>query len=272
MKTIVVATDFSVEAENALVYAAKMAAEHSYRLVLFSLYNISIHALNARLSDDTIQMLIEAKNKELDMLKVNVKATYAVEVETHLASGDFYEEVKYCIGQYGADLLVMGMAEKSVEQDLMGNTTTTAIHHLNTPILAIPEGARYKGIYHMMFACDIVKGVQKSVFEKVHAFASDFAAIVEVFHVSNKIEELQKAAPPTAMIDDELKDITHYYKNIESKKILEAIREEMASTKTDVLIMVPYKYGFWKSLVHRSKTRMMASGSHVPLLSLPVEV
>ncbi|MGS2761281.1 universal stress protein [Sinomicrobium sp. M5D2P9] len=270
MKTIVVATDFSDEAENALLYAAKMAAEYQYKLVLFTLYNISIHALNARLSDESIEILIAKKNRDLEAVKERIRATYGIDADIHLASGDFYVEVEYCIGQCQAEMLIMGMARKSVEQDLMGNTTTTAINELSIPILAIPIGARYKGIYHILFACDIMKGVHKSILEKVHAFASGFGAIVEVFHVSNKIEELQEKASKTEMVDHELKDITHYYKSVESKKILETIKQEMAATKTDMLIMVPYKYGFWKSLIHRSKTRMMASGSDVPLLSLPV--
>ncbi|MGS2739551.1 universal stress protein [Sinomicrobium sp. M5D2P17] len=270
MKTIVVATDFSDEAENALLYAAKMATEYQYKLVLFTLYNISIHALNARLSDESIEILIAKKNKDLEAVKESISATYGIDTDIHLASGDFYVEVEYCIGHCQADMLVMGMARKSVEQDLMGNTTTTAINELSVPILAIPIGARYKGIYHILFACDIMKGVDKNIFEKVHTFASGFGAIVEVFYVNNKIEELQEKASNTEMMDNELKDIIHYYKNVESKKILEAIKAEMMATKTDILIMVPYKYGFWKSLIHRSKTRMMASGSDVPLLSLPV--
>jgi hypothetical protein len=34
--------------------------------------------------------------------------------------------------------------------------------------------------------------------------------------------------------------------------------------------MMPNKYGFWGSLIHRSKTRIMASGSEIPLMSLPL--
>ncbi|HBI90470.1 MAG TPA: universal stress protein, partial [Sphingobacterium sp.] len=30
------------------------------------------------------------------------------------------------------------------------------------------------------------------------------------------------------------------------------------------------KYGFWSSLTHRSKTRMMASGLDVPLLTISI--
>jgi ribosomal protein L30E len=52
MKTIIVCTDFSQEAENAVHYAASMAKENQYNIILFNLQSISIHALNAQASAD----------------------------------------------------------------------------------------------------------------------------------------------------------------------------------------------------------------------------
>ncbi len=45
-------TDFSQEAENAVHYAASMAKENQYNMILFNLQSISIHALNAQASAD----------------------------------------------------------------------------------------------------------------------------------------------------------------------------------------------------------------------------
>ncbi len=50
MKKVIVATDFSSEAENALHYACGAAAEAGYELILFSLHTLSIHAQHAILS------------------------------------------------------------------------------------------------------------------------------------------------------------------------------------------------------------------------------
>lgn len=52
MKTIIVCTDFSHEAENATHYAASMAKENKYRIILFNLQTVSVHALNAQASAD----------------------------------------------------------------------------------------------------------------------------------------------------------------------------------------------------------------------------
>ncbi|MNR37414.1 hypothetical protein D3C85_1554260 [compost metagenome] len=66
------------------------------------------------------------------------------------------------------------------------------------------------------------------------------------------------------------KDVIYYYRNIESTEVIKAIKQEVLDTSTDLLVMVPQKHGFWDSLMHRSKTRAMASGNNIPLLSIPM--
>ncbi len=71
-------------------------------------------------------------------------------------------------------------------------------------------------------------------------------------------------------MDSGLAGISHYYKNVLSDNVITAIKDEIDNTQADLLVMVPHKYGFWESVIHRSKTSIMASGNNIPLLSIPV--
>lgn len=270
MKKIIIATDFSAEAENAMLYAAAAALEQGYEMILFTLHNISIHALNARLSSGSIDELLAKKQEHLDNIALTLSSAFGISITPHFATGDLYEELNRCIETHHADLVVVGMARKTIEQELLGNTTTKALYRLKSPVLAIPLSAKYSGIKRILFACDIVRGVHGKVLDNVKHFSQDFGATVEVFHVCNKVEELSKKNENLEQIQQGLNEISYQYKNVQSTQIIKAIKEEMESIKADLLIMVPYRYGFWDSLVHRSKTRMMASGSNTPLLSLPL--
>lgn len=73
-------------------------------------------------------------------------------------------------------------------------------------------------------------------------------------------------------MDNGLEGISHYYKNVLSDNVVAAIKEEIVNTQADTLVMVPHKYGFWESVIHRIKTSIMASGSNIPLLSIPVDI
>lgn len=273
MKRIIIATDFSVEAENAMHYAAAAAAERNYEVILFTLQNISIHALNARISAEGLDQLIKRYQEKLNQVAAKLASEYGIIVKPYFAMGDFYEELPKCFEAHDADIVVFGMAQKSFEQDLLGNTTTQSLHRLTFPIMAIPLSLQYQGIKNILFACDMVRGVHKKVLEKVKSFSQDFGANVEVFHVSDKVAELkQEKVSDTHLeeIQQEFSGISYQYKNVQSNEIINAIYEEMEAIKADLLIMVPYRYGFWASLVHKSKTRVMASSSSIPLLSLPI--
>lgn len=271
MKTIIVATDFSAEAENAAEYAAQAGGHIGAHLILFHLYRVSVHAVNARLTPSALDEMAAVNKERLQERAKELAGTGRVRVTTHWASGDFHEEVSAAIRLHNADLLVMGMAGKSLEQDLLGNTTTSAIHRLKFPILAIPAGAKFRGISKILFACDMVRGVQKKILEEVKRVAVDFGGEVEVFHVNERAGQLAvqgAAAQVPDSFGEGLEGVSYYYRNVQSNAVIAAIQQEVKRIGADLLIMVPYRYGFWGSLVHRSKTRIMASGSEIPLLSL----
>lgn len=269
MKTIIVATDFSAEADNAMTYAAAAAAEKGYKIVLYNLYNTSIHSMNARVSSNEIDQIFEWRRNKHKEIANMISDIYGIETDVYFASGNFYDELLNCIQLHNADLVVMGMAEKSLEQDLLGNTTTEVIDQLQFPILSVPLNASYNGIKHILFACDITRGIHGEVLERVHDVANDFGATVEVFHVGEKVEEIFRKQE-LGKVDEALADVEHYYKRVHSSEVVKAIEMEVVASKTDLLVMVPYRHGFWQNLLHKSKTRVMASGNGAPLLSLPL--
>ncbi|VTP91708.1 universal stress protein [Sphingobacterium daejeonense] len=273
MKTIIVAMDYSIEAKNAMNYAAAAAAEQNFDLVLFNLYHVSIHALNARVPAASFYEMYRDEKDKLARTASQLASAYGIEVSTYIATGEMIAELQKCYEIHHGELIVMGMREKSLEQDLMGNTTTAAIHHLKFPVIAIPATVKYHGIKKVLFACDLARGVHSKVLEQVKELASNLNSEVEVFHVNSVINTLttnDKVSKHAQEVDNALNGIQYYYKNVESDEIIGSINREIKEYGADLLIMVPYRYGFWGSLVHRSKTRIMASGNNIPLLSIPL--
>lgn len=271
MKTILSAVDFSTSSDNATVYALNAAKAIGARVILFHLHTLSVHAANARLAPSAIRDAIDRNRMQLENKAQKLSEYHGVEVIAEWATGDFYTELKRIIEDREVELVVMGMAKKSVEQDLLGNTTTLAINQLKFPVLAIPDEVEFKGIHKIVFACDIVRGIHAQILERVRKVALSFGAEVEIFHVNSKLKTIEDQVsdlPPE--FGDGLSGINYSYKNVSSNAVLRAIRDEVIESGAELLIMVPYKYGFWGSMVHTSKTRIMASGSSIPLLSIPI--
>ncbi|WP_454047930.1 universal stress protein [Chryseobacterium sp. Marseille-Q8038] len=273
MKTIIVCTDFSHEAENATHYAASMAKENKYRIILFNLQTVSVHALNAQASADFFYTQTLKNQKKLEDKAIELNSLYGIEAAHHLASGNFIEELENCIQLHECDFIVMGMAEKTLEQRILGNSVTRAIHRIKRPILIVPAHIEYTGIRKILFAYDTHKNMTWSAMNDIYYFINEFNAEVEVFNVSERLEGFAEVIHDIDLNSGyDLDDIKYSFKMIQSIEVIKAIEEEIRLTSPDLLTMVPYKYNLVESLFHRSKTAIMAYKNKIPLLSIPLNI
>src|SRR5690606_6574373 len=135
MKTIIVATDFSKEAENALLYAAGAAKQLKSKVIIFNSYTVPRHAVNSLFPASGFLELIEYNNNILKQKALELAKEFSIEVGYESSLMDVNEELEVLIKKYDADLVIMGMAPKSLNQDLFGNTTTSAITKFKFPVL-----------------------------------------------------------------------------------------------------------------------------------------
>ncbi|HUH33624.1 MAG TPA: universal stress protein [Daejeonella sp.] len=261
MKTLIVATDFSKEAENAIEYAGALAKQMHRKVILFNSFVIPIHATNSLLPASAFQEMISHNHEILRARALKLAESYSIEVGYESGLLDLNEGVEELIEKHNGSIVIMGMAAKSLDQDLFGNTTTSLMMKLRYPVLAVPVGSVFKGIDRILYACDELQ--DKTVLDKIRDIAVVLQAEIEIFHVGKHIARLVEQGAET------LKEVPHYYKNVESGKVIDEIETEVIKSNIDLLIMVPHKYGFLDSILHRSKTRVMASNNKVPLLSLP---
>lgn len=264
MKTIIISSDFSEEAINATEYAIKMGKTINAKIVIFNLHILSVHAVNSRLPYDAILAAVEQSKINIENHATKLSKEHNITVEPYFAMGDFHEQLENAINIFKADLVVMGMHEKTLEGDLLGSTTTGTIHKLRTPILAIPLHAKFNGIDKILYACDFNKGVKSEILEKIKRVTHEFNSELNVFYVNENLPDIKDAH----QILEPLEGVTYYYKSTQSDAVIDEIRNELLRFRPNILIMVPHNYGFWSSLIHKSKTRMMASGLDIPLLSI----
>ncbi|MGB7843149.1 MAG: universal stress protein [Salinimicrobium sp.] len=268
MKTIIVATDFSKEAENALEYTGALAKLSGSKVVIFNSYSLPLHTSNSVLPARSILKLEETNRLLLKERAENLGDKYGIKVEHQ--SGLFLvleDELERIFKKYNAELVVMGMASSSIEQDIFGNTTTSVILQLKYPVLAVPLKATFQKSKNILFACENIEKVKKKVKQNVKDLARQLEAQIEIFHVEGSLQHKKMAR--TEKVIPDFEDVDYSYKSKNADSVIKAIEEEIRSFDAGMLVMIPQERGFWGSLLHRSKTRMMASGLSIPLLSLP---
>lgn len=189
------------------------------------------------------------------------------------------EELPTLVDKYLADLVIIGMKGESLAHRLFGSTCTALIGQGKFPVLVVPEGARYKGIASILFACDhhYLSSAHRLLFLK--ELSREFNARVQLFHVEKASEPILasnisngRETSVKINLEQVLEEVPHAYRDMEEEDVIKGIERGIADYHTDMLVMVPRKTGFWNTLFHKSNTRKMAfMKERIPLLALPEE-
>ena len=270
--TIIAATNFSAIANNAVTYAAGLAKSANASLILFNSFQLDIHSANSHISAEAMQKQLDKASERLKTLGRDIAGAFNIEVSCFCSYSFLEDELSSLIELHNAELVVMGMAERSFEQELMGNSTTSVIKNLNTPVLAVPLNARFQNIKKILYACDTLSFSSIKRFSWLRSIVGNLGAEVEFFSVDAKLDDLKQEQDRlllSSTLEEEFQQVKYLYKTVKSNAVINEIKKEINIYNADILVMVPQKYGFWDSLVHKSKTRIMAAGLDIPLLSFP---
>lgn len=270
--TIIAATNFSAIANNAVTYAAGLAKSANASLILFNSFQLDIHSANSHISAEAMQKQLDKASERLKTLGRDIAGAFNIEVSCFCSYSFLEDELSSLIELHNAELVVMGMAERSFEQELMGNSTTSVIKNLNTPVLAVPLHARFQNIKKILYACDTLSFPSIKRFSWLRSIVGNLGAEVEFFSVDAKLDDLKQEQDRlllSSTLEEEFQQVKYLYKTVKSNAVINEIKKEINIYNADILVMVPQKYGFWDSLVHKSKTRIMAAGLDIPLLSFP---
>ena len=273
MKTILVATDYSNAATNALNYAAALARETEAKIILYNAFQLPVHAANTLLSATGVSELIDENKRRLRSLATSISRQFGIKVESISNISYVAEEIGFLVKKMNVDLVVMGMKGKETDSGFFGSVTTYVIGEASYPVLVVPEEAGYKGIEKILFACDYNCLHPENKLPILKELAVTYRAEVEVLHVNKVVEPVEAGSGSIVERSVELEEILdgihHIYRDVSDEHILNGIERGVREYGADLLVMVPHHTGFWNMIFNRSKTRKMALKTQVPLLSIP---
>ncbi len=276
MKTIIVATDYSRAATNALQYGAELARHTGARIILFNAtavpapiaYSSYLTALKPSLEE-----YISANKTRLTEIASTTKTTYGIEVEAVAGNSHLFEELNGLVQKYQADVVVMGMRGQSLKRDLLGSNTLSVIKKATFPILVVPIDATFKSIDKILYACDFNAQSLLNRLTLLKEWATTFKAKIEILHVEkDAVVAIGAPVKEYSMqheMEEVLKDVEHSYRFMKGYDVVSGIEKEVSAYKADLLVMMPDRVNYWDSVLNKSNTQRVVLKTHIPLLALP---
>ncbi|MEI8136500.1 MAG: universal stress protein [Bacteroidota bacterium] len=272
MKTILVPTDFSKVADNAINYATEIAKLTKAKLILFHAYHVPVVTTEVPIVMPSLDEL--EKDCMEGLLKISTRLhskLSTTNIECVVKCGFAVEEINQYASEIKADLVVMGMqGAGSLTERLIGSVTTSLLRESKCPVLAIVQKVKFKAIKKIVLACDYQE-MDKSALASLNEIASLYKSHIYVLNVANEAElcpPIPVAVKDFLRLEDTLENVDHTVHCIENENVVEGINEFVSEHHMDMVVMIPRKHSFLQNIFNEPNTKRMAFHANVPLLTL----
>lgn len=272
MKTILVPTDFSKCAENAVNYALEFADKFNLKVIIHNSTHLPTFAVEVpfeEISED--KLLAESKNNMNNYLKNKKITNKNLIVEDNVSFGFAVDNIISLAKENTASIIIMGTKGSSnLEGLLLGSIATSVIEKAPCPVLVIPVNAIFNDIKKIVFATDYHKNDVESI-NFLSTIAMKFNAEILVVHESSVTLTNNLERDLFEIFKNEVIQKVSY-KNISFKfiigydisKDLNLILEE---EHADLLAISTRKRNIFVKLFERSLTKLITHHTKIPVIA-----
>lgn len=186
MKRILVPTDFSEHAENALRVAAQIARKHDGEIVLLHMLELPGQSSDAIGQGSDIPELMFFKNKAIERVEDMMDFPFleGIEVSEVIQFEKAFDGIINISKKNNIDLIVMGSHGASGFQEMfIGSNTEKVVRSSEIPVLVIKKDEGDFSVRNFVFASDFADEIKGS-FAKVVELANNFDAHLNLLMVN----------------------------------------------------------------------------------------
>ncbi len=271
LKRVLLPTDFSKNAYNAISYALQLLKDENCHFILLNtLYNadyIIYSSLNTVYKNNSLKKLTSLKQQLIEEFK-NPKHEFELVSSFNM----LYQEIEQRSKNKTLDLIVMGTnGAAGGEELLFGTHTVHAIKSAKCPLLAIPCHYQYQKPEHLLFATKYEINFSEYQLDLIKELADKAQAKIHVMHANfgNRLNENQLQSKKE--LDRFLGETPHDFNTVYEDSVAEAVEEFHKENKIDLLVMIKHRRSFIEKILFSSIINEIGFNAKFPFLVLPSE-
>ncbi|UII77068.1 universal stress protein [Flagellimonas sp. HMM57] len=280
MQKILIPTDFSDNAWNAINYAMQLFRNKRCTFYLLNTYTpvIPSSRFMAKMIDgvsivDAVRNASEqGLNKTVDRIKSKYGNTNH-NFETISSFNLLVEEVKDIVDAFEINLVITGTKGASgIDEVFMGSNSVRIIKNTKRcPVLAIPQYFDFVTPSEIAFATDFNRFYTTSELRPLLDLAKMFQATVRIVHVQYGIKALSELQQFNLnMLRRYMSDTEHYVHTVSElnsvSKTLEIFSQEL---DIHLLALLNYQHSYMEKMTREPIVKRTAFHTQIPLLVIP---
>ena len=267
MNTIIIPTDFSPVAENAIQYGAKLAQHLNATVVLTHIYQIPVTMIDMPVGMITADELKTNSDEMLAQSEQQLLKNYPqLKVRTENRLGDVNDELNNLCEQEEPFAIVMGVDDVSgFERMLFGNTTLSFMRNTKYPVIAVPNHFTGFGANKIILASDL-QFSDKVPVDKIITLVKRLGAQLHVVHITEKEDEISLDFSNRLL--QRLQPAEPTFHTILNEHVKEGLFQFLEASPTDLLMLLPHEHNLMERLFFKMHTEDIMINSPVPVISL----
>lgn len=274
MKTILVPTDFSKVATNAIDYAIEIAKLTNAKLILFHVYYVPVVASEVPVIMPSLNDIEKDCMESLKKIQTKIRLHHGCEfkIECVCKCGFAVDEINLFAKENNINLIVMGMQGVGyLTERIIGSITTLLLRKSQCAVLAIDKNVKFKTIKKIVLACDYMETENKTTLNFLKEIVSLFKSHVYVLNVVNEligVNSISESVTEHITLENSLSNVEHSFHYLQNENVVDGINTFISERNMDMVVMIPRKHSILRNIFQEPNTKRMAFHTNIPLLAI----
>lgn len=276
MRKIIIPTDFSENAFNALKYTSELFKHEKSELYLVHAYADEVFNIENVITPEKLEeykeKVMKKADEELENIKSQIQDLFPNPKHAYHTSSAFgllIDEVNDLAEKEKADLIVTATRGLTDDRQMtFGSNTLQLIKYVQCPVLSIPAEYRFIDLKKILFPTNYLLPYQPRELKLVGSIARAFHAEVHMLHVSRFVQETYRQKVNKEAIVEQLHALQINFHHEELLDKTEAIQKKIDELHVDLLILVNSRHSYLENILYTSTIDKIGLHPKIPFLVL----
>jgi nucleotide-binding universal stress UspA family protein len=276
-KKIVVPTDFSRNAWNAISYALELFKNEACDFYVLNAYDTNHYLLDPLMAlnpgDDALQIAQEQSEKGL--AKISQRISFRDEALDHQffyisEATDLLSALIEIVEKKDIELIVLGTKGNTDASNVAyGSNAVKVMEKIrNCPVLAVPPNVLFTEPNEIVFPTSFRTHFKRKELDHLIYIAQITNAPVRVLHVQKEeaLDEIQQNYK--ALLMECLDGLDYSFHNLDDSNVSEALQFFVQSRGSEMIAFINKKHTFFSSIFSQPMVKKLGASTKVPLLAM----
>lgn len=276
MKKILISTDFSETATNAIKYALELFKYDKSDITIIHAFADEVYENTTEMSrdyfeeyKDKIQGNVNNKLQKviLEMLEISPNPRHVYNSQSKF--GSIVDVINDYVDSENVDAVVMGTKGKTNNPKItFGSNTVKVIKYVQCPVLVVP--ATYHDMHpkHILFPTDYMLPFKRRELKLLSSLAMRYVSTIQMLYVSKTKHLSHRQLDNQMFLDSAFDNNKFKFLQIEADNITETINNTIQDQNIDLLVMVNQRHSYLEDLLYNSTIDKIGLEIKIPFLVL----